>query len=816
MATLQMQANVQHESPFPRWYTTWDLNSDANGTVCPSDNVNRISRIRQYTDVTLLLSLGSNMFYNKGLLKQTMLKHEAEFRDQIRELHRLYRKQKELMDEMKTIDFFKHGCNVEMFQPNHVLRPKSSNHVRVPQQTGSVFPEISEAEGSGFPSHSYDGSKEEAGLDPTHTESSSRAYVLTESNCKKLGRRFLDLELPADGYFDSEEDGFQEVTLDPAVTNIPSNALKKINVGDRGDNELPHSGIVCTSIFPKENFVTCSASSKLKVIADLNAPVELEEDIIPEFSSRQKLLHIEHKMQRECVPSNDKAGQDGNDLNAFPRDLYTRKLSIQHINNERAQDCAILHGFNETDAKLCIGNFWHVTSDVSSSYYEPTSGSPWRCAFKRSPIAVQALPCFKGESPKSFIISPELDFVSPNFPTNVTGSQDASHTPGENTVQNPTGCTPRIAEIPVPDNRSGEMRDPLIPPDSAVGSLCVHDAELEKMEATDPLEFESMLGIEGNKVKEINRIPNINMEFNPMPEREKEAQIESVAESEAWSKYQGCRIIDLNSCLSMDESLLLPSHSTKVDLEPPVSLENKECLPPRGKSNENQLETTLLFSGQEDTDLQAELARNAAEALVCISSSQIQTCLEKINCQLFRASTSLYWFARVASSVSDDPGSELGVNIGVKDYGDQEEYQSDGIDYFEAMTLNLTEINAEETWCASNVQKEPESSAIHSAIQSNRGRKRRGRHQEAFQSELLPSHCFSRYKVAKDLHLIGGLVKAGDAHHESSSSRNAGKSGCRKGRRRYNLITSREMDSTTNTMLKRQSGNGKFGIRIKG
>ncbi|GMI86537.1 hypothetical protein HRI_002323000 [Hibiscus trionum] len=78
---LQMQANMQHESHLPGCYATWDLNSDANGTVWPSDNVNRILRNRQYTNVTLPPSLDLNMFYNKDLLKQTMLKHEAELRD---------------------------------------------------------------------------------------------------------------------------------------------------------------------------------------------------------------------------------------------------------------------------------------------------------------------------------------------------------------------------------------------------------------------------------------------------------------------------------------------------------------------------------------------------------------------------------------------------------------------------------------------------------------------------------------------------------------------------------------------------------------
>ncbi|GMJ05784.1 hypothetical protein HRI_004247600 [Hibiscus trionum] len=860
MARLQMQANMQHESHFPGCYATWDLNSDANGTVWPSDNVNRISRNRQYTNVTLPPSLDLNMFYNKDLLKQTMLKHEAEFRDQIRELHRLYRRQTELMDEMKTNDFFKHHFSVETFQPNHVLCLKSSSHVRVPQQNSTSInfvlrrPDISEAGGSVFPSHSYDGRKEQARLDLSHTESSSKAYVLTESNCKTFGKRFLDLELPADGYLNSEEDGFQEEKMDPAVTNIPANAQKKINVRDRGDKELPYSGIGCNTIFPEENFVTSSASPKIKVMADLNIPVELEEDMIPEFRDFQDLVfghpfgksNSNFQVRSEEINassgikrhpeehSNDKAGQDGNDSNSFPRDLYTRKLSMQHINNEQAQDCAILHGLNETDGKLCNGNFRHVTRDVSSGYYKPISSSYQivpladamnseasfvsspKCAFKRSPIAVQALPCFKGGNPESFILSSGLDCVSPNFSTNVVGSQDASHIHGENTIQNPTGRSPRIAEMPVHDKRSGETRDPPIPPVSALGSLCVNDAELVKTEATNPLDFECMLGIVGNKDKEINRIPDINMEFdpNPIPDREKEAKIESVVESEACSTYQGCRVIDLNSCASMDESLLMPSLPTKVDLELPESLENKECLPPRGKSDENQLETTLLSSGQEDRDLQAELARNAAEAIVCISSSKTQTCLENTISQPFRASNSLYWFAKVASSVLDDPGSELGVNIGAKDYGDQEEYQSDGIDSFEAMTLNLTEINVEETWCARNVRRESKSSAIYSTNRSKRGRTRRGRHHQEFQSEILPSvACLSRYEVTEDLQMIGGLVKAAGAHHESGSSRNAGKIGCTKGRRRSNSRTSNAMDSEMNILLKQQSGKGKVGIQ---
>ena len=83
MAMIETQADMQHKSHFPGCYTAWDLNLDANGAVWPADNVDRILRNRQYYNGTLPPFSDLNIFYNKDLLKQTMLKHEAEFRDQV-------------------------------------------------------------------------------------------------------------------------------------------------------------------------------------------------------------------------------------------------------------------------------------------------------------------------------------------------------------------------------------------------------------------------------------------------------------------------------------------------------------------------------------------------------------------------------------------------------------------------------------------------------------------------------------------------------------------------------------------------------------
>ncbi|XVF09000.1 hypothetical protein REPUB_Repub07fG0052600 [Reevesia pubescens] len=681
MAMLGMQADMQHKSNFSGCYTAWDLNLDANAAVWPTDNVDGILRNRQYYNGTFPPSSDLKIFCNKDLLKQTMLKHEAEFSYQIHELHRLYKRQKELMDEMKKKDIYKHHYRLETLQPNHVLSPKSSNFVQIPHHTSTSInlmhcqPPISEAKGSIFPLYSYDGNRGQAGVDPTHIENSSKASEFMESNCKKVGKKILDLELPADEYFDSEEEGFSEVKMAPEVTDTPANALKKIpEVRDTENKELSISGSGCNSVFPEGSFIPSSISSKKKVMADLNIPVELEEDVIPE--RRDLSIPLESALEQ-------------------PNPLCIRDAELEKVEANNSLDLKRMLGFH-----LC--NKPPIANGQCSSHASPSRNHP------------------------------------------------------------------------------------------------------------------NSWAKENIKDKEKVRIPDINLEFDYVSDGEKElAKTESVAESEPFEKYPGYGVIDLNSCLSMDEPLLMPSHSIEIDLEPPASPENKECSPPRGESDENQLETPLLSSGQEDGDQQEALVRNAVEAIVSISASEIHTCLESATCEPFKASNSLYWFARVASSVVDDPGSEFGVNIGVKDYGDHEEYLSDGIDYFEAMTLNLTEIKVEESWCKSNDQKEEDSSAIFLTNQPKRGRTRRGKQQRKdFQSEILPSIAsLSRYEVTEDLQIIGGLMEAAGAHWECGSSRNAGRNGYTKGRRRSNARSSNVVENTTNMLLKQQAGNSEVGIQ---
>ena len=266
--------------------------------------------------------------------------------------------------------------------------------------------------------------------------------------------------------------------------------------------------------------------------------------------------------------------------------------------------------------------------------------------------------------------------------------------------------------------------------------------------------------------------------------------------------------IDLNSCRNDDKSSPVHVFSTEIDLVP-ASPENKECSPPRGESDENQLETTFQLSGQEDADLRKELERTAAEAIVSISSSVVEICLENTTCKPLEASStdSLDWFAGIVSSVVGD--NEFGVVLGGKNGDHHDESLPEGMDYFEAMTLKLTETKLEECCCKSSIQKEEERGAIILPIQPRKGRTRRGRQRKDFQSEILPSIAsLSRHEVTEDLQTIGGLMEAAGSRWETGSLRNKGRSG----RRRSCVSASSFTENTVGSPLKPPPGNRGLGI----
>lgn len=79
-----MGANMQCNSYFPGYYSTRNLKMDANGSTWPLNYDDKTLKSEYcYSGIFLPLSPAQVLGYNKEVLKQTMLKHETIFRDQV-------------------------------------------------------------------------------------------------------------------------------------------------------------------------------------------------------------------------------------------------------------------------------------------------------------------------------------------------------------------------------------------------------------------------------------------------------------------------------------------------------------------------------------------------------------------------------------------------------------------------------------------------------------------------------------------------------------------------------------------------------------
>ncbi|CBI22271.3 unnamed protein product, partial [Vitis vinifera] len=143
---------------------------------------------------------------------------------------------------------------------------------------------------------------------------------------------------------------------------------------------------------------------------------------------------------------------------------------------------------------------------------------------------------------------------------------------------------------------------------------------------------------------------------------------------------------------------------------------------------------------------------------------------------------SLHWLADVISLCKGDPEKEVGaVSRGACD----EDSVLDGLDYFEFMTLNLTETEVEEHHCEPQPQALEDQKDDEKMLRRPRkGQARRGRQRKDFQRDILPSLAsLSRYEITEDIHTIEELFKAtGSTWQSNLAQRGAAKSG--RGRRR--------------------------------
>uniref|UniRef100_A0A5B7AV04 Uncharacterized protein n=1 Tax=Davidia involucrata TaxID=16924 RepID=A0A5B7AV04_DAVIN len=428
--------------------------------------------------------------------------------------------------------------------------------------------------------------------------------------------------------------------------------------------------------------------------------------------------------------------------------------------------------------------------------------------------------CFHGSDHKDVNSAKavDLNFMPPSCVLNTAASQQKVRTAdGVKKIEDLLGGLPWLRAKPDYKGKLNKKREDLTQMDSGFSqasptSICDVEAKRfgtsnctsnEKILVSSNLDKPHASCLNPSEDEDIENSEKVgvcdtNLAHNPAIDPGKQCSKDDlVIEIGVDNEFSGVgNHIDLNSCINEDESsptlsvpIVIMKMVTQIDLEAPVSPENKECSPPRGESEENQLGTPLQMSKQEHGDPQEELVRMAAEAIVLISSSGFQKLFLETACVISESShsDSLHWFAGVVSSLTGDLENEVGVVLSGDGGGDHKELLSDGSDYFEVMTLKLIETEVEEYCCKSNGQKEEEPGAILSPNQPRRGRTRRVRQRKDFQTEVLPCLAsLSRHEVTEDLHTIGGLMEAVGTPLEMGLGR---RNGCARGRRRRSSIS---------------------------
>ncbi|KAL0385938.1 UNVERIFIED_CONTAM: hypothetical protein Sradi_2988100 [Sesamum radiatum] len=226
--------------------------------------------------------------YDKDALKQKMLEHESVFKNQVYELHRLYRIQRDMMEEVRR---------KELQRLRESTEPSSSSSLRgshVPSEDArkwhmAGFPLLNSGYGrtsvSGVeivnsPMSCTKGTDTGPGKFLFQNGSVSKESEALDLRPLKVRKKLFDLHLPADEYIDTEEkDKLPDCRVSEISSFAPNDNVKgamessmKLSVGDR-------AGLEADCRMAASASASCLRNST--GLADLNEPVQTEEAVAP-------------------------------------------------------------------------------------------------------------------------------------------------------------------------------------------------------------------------------------------------------------------------------------------------------------------------------------------------------------------------------------------------------------------------------------------------------------------------------------------------------------------------------------------------------
>ncbi|KAF8049563.1 hypothetical protein N665_2182s0011, partial [Sinapis alba] len=740
----------------------------------------------------------------RDFVKQTMLQHEAVFKNQVHELHRLYRTQKSLMDEVK-------GNNQSQHTPESAIKRDLPAFLL----GKSVCGEGSSSQACKVPMANGVSSKDEEEVRPV-----------------KVRRRMIDLQLPADEYLDD---------ADGENATCPQEAGEKILL-ERGGNASYLNG--SSLVMKTPNGLT-----------DLNEPVQCQESSVHGPSSRdiyslygRNIAHAQRQWLETNTSQNGWMVLEGGHGKNIPREnLCVPSQSVQVLANHSFQPLS----YPSTDHRKWearqrnpeVSYDSYVESSVASNApsltngYRPESGRTWShwipSRENRTSSSVQKSLPFQTNPFLSFNTQARADSSSemrrrgfegvyqgfssgsketafslpPSNLNNLNNGPKGAVTNGSlsealkhqsfESLQGPKKqeCAAGLPWIkPKPTNKNGitnggfdlnasagsDAADGLssVSPHNGLRSFsCSNDANLGRVETASSLSNGKILGYpisqkrsiwEGNSslnpssvcLKEANTLENRNFDIN-LPCDASVSEDVIVDKDGGKKAATNMHYIDLNLCASEDESSGLcskPRMETRatplIDLEAPPTLESEDEDGEKIQEKRDEAGETL-----------DELIKGAAEAIVTISLSH-NTDEAASSTTDAVAKDPLSWFVNTIASCGNDLEKKIDdACLDARDCEGYRECSSEEFDYFEAMTLNLP-LTKEEDYMPTPLVPEylkfdgTDSTGI-TANRPRRGQARRGRPRRDFQRDVLPGlTSLSRVEVTEDLQMFEGIMKA--------------------------------------------------------
>ncbi|KAK4762784.1 hypothetical protein SAY86_008552 [Trapa natans] len=749
-----MGTEVQFKSSIPGYYTVRDLNEDL--ISCSDWPLHYRERCSPNGQVYGHSLGGASFDYNRDAVKKKILEHEAIFKKQVYELHRLYRIQKDLMNDIrrKELDSSPIGSEASCSSMKSLTGHSSPRSSYFQLQNGC----------------------------------NTKVPEWLDSRSSKIRRRIFDLTLPADKYFDPKE----------------------------------------SEIFKSE-----SSGREPKAVVDLNQPINVEDDNttfnhLAHSSVDNGNMLNKQSTSSQCWRSNGALSNWHTNTNGGGRGWISHVTSAGHdygdpkqaVERKNMEISPHLLAYTSNEHAVSLTNDWAKLYSCPGA-----SQSRHGASVKQKSISFEAGPC-----PESYSVH-RMSFQCPRVGHGMhverfLGNKlpyDPSHLL---IVSSPRGLegmstrcgNPNIADVklsPVMDlNRvtsDGEeskedcfawLKADTSRKDKATlettfdleEKIPLQSSDDHLIDRTELVEHSSnikLLGIpiardihmptketsltgksefdvaEGSKNM---RMLDMNLPCDQVPELCNSVQegilvLENKELSSKISDLNGR--IDLNSCA--DECEMFAFRAERVTVRKSsvvIDLEAPPC--PDTEEEPSEDEKQVRSSHREVEHLPDDTVRIAAEQIVAISSAAPH--LPKTS-----SAENLNWFATLV--------------LKERHLGDSST-SSEGVDYFESMTLKLTQMKDEEHLPQPLVHPEflkpmeEDSAAATSA--ANRRPQRKGRQRRDFQRDILPGLAsLSRHEVMEDMQAFAGIMQAtGHAWNCGTTRNGSARNGSTRPRRR--------------------------------